>query len=95
MSHRRWLTAGLALVAGGGIATATGVLPAVGQSSPPSTAIILRYQARIIDRGAVALPTTLVVCPANTPAFVQVNLTEHSGNGIASGVVGSSGAGVP
>jgi hypothetical protein len=86
MINRKGLLAGVALLAGGGIAAAMGpALPAIGQASPPSTPLIVRSTAKVIDRGAVAQPTLLVACQPGDLAFVSISLSERSGKLIASG----------
>jgi hypothetical protein len=74
------------LASGGAIAATAFGLPAVGQSSPPSSPIILGNTGKIIDKGAAAVVTVRVVCFAGDPAGAQVALNERSGNGIAQGV---------
>jgi hypothetical protein len=61
------------------------VLPAVGQSSPPSSPVILGTSAHIIARGAAAKPFALVVCQPGDFAQLSISLSEKSGGGIASG----------
>ena len=85
MTRNRWLTAALAIGAALGIAGTVGVLPAVGQSSPPSSPIILGGTAHIIARGAAVKPYAYVVCQPGDFAQVEISITEKSGNGIASG----------
>jgi hypothetical protein len=85
MTRNRWLTAALALGAALGIACTVGVLPAVGQSSPPSSPILLGTSAHLIAKGAAAKPFALVVCQPGDFAQLSISLTEKSGKGIASG----------
>jgi hypothetical protein len=86
MFSRRWLTAGLALLVGGGLAAAIPGLAAVGQSAPPSSPVLLQSPAKILSKGAAAQVTVLVVCqPFDSFTSLNVSLTEKSGNGIASG----------
>lgn len=85
MKLRNWAKASAALVAGAGIALAIPALPAVGQQSLPQPAIHLKSPAHIADRGAVAFVTVHFVCPIGNNAYVSVQLTERSGNGIAQG----------
>jgi hypothetical protein len=86
MHKNRWMSVAAALVVGGGAAAALGVLPAVGQSSPPSNAIIVGSTAKIIDRGVAAKPYAYVVCPpGSTISQLSFKLTERSGKFIASG----------
>jgi hypothetical protein len=86
MTRKRWLKAGLALLLGGGLAGAIPGLAAVGQSSPPSSPVILRSSARILDKGAVAKPSAYVVCQPGDLAQLNITLTEAVGKrGLASG----------
>ena len=85
MTRNRWLTAALALGAALGLAGSVGVLPAVGQSSPPSSPVILGGTAHIVVRGAAALPFAYVVCQPGDFAQLEIQLTERSGHGIAAG----------
>jgi hypothetical protein len=85
MFRRKWLTAGLALLVGGGIAAAMPGLAAVGQSSPPSSPVVLQNTAQIVNRGAAALASVLVVCQPGDSTSLTVSLSEKSGNGIAEG----------
>ena len=85
MIRKRWSKAGLALVLGGGLAGAIPGLAAVGQSSPPSSPVILRSTARILDRGAVAKPSAYVVCQAGDVAQLSITLTEAVRRSLASG----------
>jgi hypothetical protein len=85
MIRNRWVLGAVALVTGGGIATAVGVLPALGQSSPPSSPVILGSTAQIVAKGAGANPFAYVACDPSSFASLTITLTEKSGNGIASG----------
>ena len=86
MIRNRWVIGAVALVTGGGIATAVGVLPALGQSSPPSSPVILGSTAQIVAKGAGANPFAYVACdPSSFTASLTITLTEKSGKGIASG----------
>jgi len=85
MTRNRWLNSALALGAALGIAGTVGVLPAVGQSSPPSSPIKLGTTAHIIAKGAAAKPYALVVCQPGDFAQLSISLSEKSGHGIASG----------
>jgi hypothetical protein len=85
MRRRRWMTAGLALVGGGAAAALIPILPAVGQSSPPSSPIILANTGQIVAKGAAAVVGVQVACAAGDQAQVQVTLTEKSGSGLANG----------
>jgi hypothetical protein len=85
MTRKKWLISALALGAACGLAGTVGMLPAVGQSSPPSSPVILGGTARIIDRGAVAKPFAYVVCQPGDFASLTISLSERSGGGIASG----------
>jgi hypothetical protein len=85
MTRNRWLTAALALGAALGIAGTVGVLPAVGQSSPPSSPIVLGSSAHLVARGAAAKPFAYVVCQPGDFAQLSISLSERSGHGIASG----------
>jgi hypothetical protein len=84
MISPRW--AKLALVGIAAVPAAIGIqaLPAVGQSSP-SVAAIRLGSGKIAARGAVAYTSAIIACPAGAQAFIQVQLTERSGNGIAQG----------
>jgi hypothetical protein len=79
------IAVGLTLAAGGGTAVALPALPAVGQSSPPSSPIVLVKTAQVIDRGAVAKPAAYVVCGAGGQGDLQIQLTERSGKSIVTG----------
>ncbi|MDQ1468224.1 MAG: hypothetical protein QOH10_2639 [Actinomycetota bacterium] len=85
MTRNKLLVAALALGAACGLAGTVGVLPAVGQSSPPSSPVILGRTARILYRGAVARTVVYVVCQPGDFAQLSISLTERSGSGIASG----------
>jgi hypothetical protein len=85
MTRKRWLKGGLALVLGGGLAAAIPGLAAVGQSSPPSSPVILRSSARILDRGAVVKPSAFVVCQPGDFAQLSITITEAVGKGLAAG----------
>jgi hypothetical protein len=85
MFRRKWLTAGAALGLGGLAAALLPVLPALGQESPPSKAMILGSPVKITARGAAAKPWAYVACPRGTIGDVGLSLSERSGNGIASG----------
>jgi hypothetical protein len=90
MIRNRWVVGAVALVAGGGIATAVGVLPALGQASPPSSPVIMGSTAQIVAKGAGATPFALVACESGTFTSLSITLTEKSGNGIASGSGGTN-----
>jgi hypothetical protein len=80
------LTAGLALLVGGGLAAAIPGLAAVGQSSPPGSLDILLSPAQIVSKGAAALVSVEVVCqPTDFSDGLSVSLTQKSGNGITAG----------
>ncbi len=85
MIRNRWVVGAMALVVGGGIATAVGVLPALGQSSPPSSPVILGPTAQIVAKGAGAYPFAYVACTPGSYASLTISLSEKSGKGIASG----------
>jgi hypothetical protein len=85
MTRKRWFGAALALGAACGIAGTVGVLPAVGQSSPPSSPVFLGGSAHIVARGAAAKPFAYVVCEPGAYAQLSISLSEKSGGGIASG----------
>ncbi len=85
MIRNRWVAGAVALAAGGGIAAAVGVLPALGQSSPPSSPVILGSTAQIVAKGAGAYPFAYVACQPGSFASLYITLTEKSGKGIASG----------
>jgi hypothetical protein len=86
MRRKRWLTAGLALALGGGTAALIPVLPAVGQSSPPSSPIVLAHTATLADKGAVVNTTTMVACGAGDFGQLAVSLSEKAGgNNVAAG----------
>jgi hypothetical protein len=85
MPRKRRLTGVLALVAGGGLAAGIPAAVAVSTSSPPSSPVILQTTAQIINRGAAAQPTVLVACKPGSSSFLDVSLTERSGNRIVSG----------
>jgi hypothetical protein len=86
MFSRRWITGGLALLVGGGLAAAIPGLAAVGESSPPGSPDILVSPAQIVDKGAAALVRVQVLCqPDDWSHTLTVSLNEKSGNGIASG----------
>jgi hypothetical protein len=84
MFKRKWLTAGLALLVGGGLAAATPALAAVGTTSPPGSPDIL-LGAQLLSKGAAALVSFQYVCQPGDFPNTQVTLTQKSGNGIASG----------
>jgi hypothetical protein len=84
MTRNRWFST-LALIAGAGLVVGLGVLPAVGDTSTPSSPVILGDTAQVVNRGAGALPFALVVCQPGDFAQLSISLTEKSGNGIASG----------
>jgi hypothetical protein len=84
MTRKRWISV-LALVAGAGLVGSLGILPAVGDTSTPSTPVILGDTAQIINRGAAALASALVVCDRGDFASLSIALTERSGGGIAAG----------
>jgi hypothetical protein len=78
--------AGLALVLGAGTAALIPVLPAVGQSSPPSSSIVLASSAALGNKGAVVNTTTFVACGAGDIGQLAISLTEKAGgNSVASG----------
>jgi hypothetical protein len=80
MFRRRWLTAGLALLLGGGLAAAIPGLAAVGQSSPPVSPNILLSPGQIVSRGAAALVPVQLVCQPGDGANFTVSLSQRSGN---------------
>jgi hypothetical protein len=82
--HKR-LIAALALGAACGLAGVVGVLPAVGQASPPSSPVIMGGTAHIVARGAAAKPFALVACQPGDFVQLTISLTERSGKGLASG----------
>jgi hypothetical protein len=84
MFRRRWLTAALALLVGGGLAAAIPSLAAVGQTSPPGSPDIL-LGAQLLSKGAAALVSFQYACQPGDFPSTQVTLTQKSGNGIASG----------
>jgi hypothetical protein len=85
MIRNRWVVGAAALIAGGGIATAVGVLPALGQSSPPSSPVILGSTAQIAAKGAGAYPFAYVACAPGSYASLSISLSESVGKSIASG----------
>ena len=82
---KKRLVGALVVGAACGLAGIVGVLPAVGQSSPPSSPIVLGTSAKIVARGAAARPFAYVVCQPGDYANLRVTLSETSGKGIASG----------
>jgi hypothetical protein len=84
MFRRKWLTAGLALVIGGGLAAATPALANVGTTSPPGSPNIL-LSGQVISKGAAVLVSFQYLCEPGDSPFTQVTLTQKSGNGLASG----------
>ena len=84
MTRNRWFSV-LALVAGAGLVGGLGIMPAVGDTSTPSSSVILGGTAQIVNRGAAALPFALVVCDPGDFASLAISLTERSGGGIAAG----------
>jgi hypothetical protein len=85
MFRRRWLTAAAALIAGGGIAVSVGILPAVGQSSPPASPVFIGHTATLVARGAAAKSFAYVVCQPGDFVTLQISLTEKVGKRIATG----------
>ncbi len=83
--RRRLLYPAVSVVCGAVAAVSVGVLPAVGQSSPPSNPLKIGATAQIVARGAAAKPTIVVVCPSTDFATVSFALTEKIGKKIASG----------
>ncbi len=82
---KKWGTlAAIALVAVPA-ALAIPALPAVGQSSAPVAGVRLTGKGTIGARGAVASTGVQIACPATDVAFIQVQVTERSGNAIAQG----------
>jgi hypothetical protein len=84
MTRNSWIST-VALVAGAGLVVGLGILPAVGDSSTPSSSVILGGTAQIVNRGAAAQAFAFVVCPSGDSAQLEISLVEKSGNGIASG----------
>jgi len=84
MFRRKWLTAGLALLVGGGLAAATPALADVGITSPPGSPDTL-VSAQLLSKGAAALVTFRYLCQPGDSPSTQVTLTQKSGNGIATG----------
>ena len=77
-----------ALAVGIGLVVAIPALPAVSQSSPPTTAIQIGSSGTLQDKGAVVLVPVRVVCPAGDQiGNLSVQLSERSGNAIAQGAV--------
>jgi hypothetical protein len=86
-----WKSPGVAIAAGGLVAAA--VVPAlasVGNSSPPiHLAITMGNNGKISARGAAVTIPFSVECPADSyDAYVNVSVSEKSGNGVASGYGG-------
>jgi hypothetical protein len=88
---RKWLAAAAALMGGAGIAASAGVLPAVGQSSPPASPVIIGHAAKIVARGAAVKPFAYVVCQPGDYVSVQISITERVGRRIAAGSGSESG----
>ncbi len=85
MITRRSVPAVAALCVGGLAAVAIPAGIAVGQSSPPSHAVIVEPKAVLKDRGVVAVTKLYVACPAGEFDFVSINLTERDKNAVAEG----------
>jgi hypothetical protein len=85
MFHRRLLTAGLALLIGGGLAASIPGLAAVGQSSPPGSPDTLVSPAQIVSKGAAAVVSVQVLCQSNDFTSLSVSLNQKSGSSITSG----------
>ena len=84
---------GLAAVAvGAGLAFSMGVMPAVGQISPPSVFTLrIGNDATLVARGASIIVPVSVRCPADSPfQSVSVQVTQRAGSKIASGYGGTS-----
>jgi hypothetical protein len=76
-----------ALVVGGavGLVGVLGMLPAIGQKSPPSSPVILLPAGNVVARGAAATASAYVVCHPGDYASLTITLSERSGKHIASG----------
>jgi hypothetical protein len=90
MFGRKWLTAGVAVLVGGGLAAGIPGLAAVGQkspveqTSPPGSPDIL-LSAQLVTRGAAANVSVQYLCfPGDFPS-IQVTLNQRSGNATTSG----------
>jgi hypothetical protein len=85
MTRKKWLISALTIGAACGLAGTMGALPAVGQSSPPSSPVVMGSSAHILFHGAAAKAFAYVVCQPGDYANLTISLTERSGRGIASG----------
>lgn len=77
--------AGAALLAGGGLAAGLPAMAAVGQSSPPSSPVVLGKTAQLQYRGVVAVPYAYVACTPGDYAYLSISLTERTGKTVTSG----------
>ena len=86
---RAYLT--VAIVCAAAAAAAIPLSPAIGQESPPTSLmnVELGDEATLGARGAVIFVTVFYKCaPGAADAFVSVQVTQRSGNGIARGFGG-------
>jgi hypothetical protein len=83
--RRKLLYPAVSVACGAVAALSVGVLPAVGQSSPPSTPMKIVATAKIVARGAAAKPQVEVACTSGDFAQVSITLTERVGKRIATG----------
>lgn len=85
MKIKTWVKVAVALVAGAGLTLGMPALAAVGESSPPASAVHIRDNVALLARGVAATVPLRVVCPAGERASLSASLSEASGKTITSG----------
>jgi hypothetical protein len=92
MKLKPWAAISAAVVVGVGLSLAVPALTAVGQSSPPTSAISLGSTATLVAKGVAVQVPVEFTCPAGQYASIGVTLAERSGKSV---VQGSSGTSLP
>lgn len=87
MKLKPWQRTSAAVVVGLALGVGFPALSAVGQSSPPASAVQLGSTATLIAKGVGVQVPVQVTCPADVfePATLSVGLSEKAGKGIVQG----------
>lgn len=85
MNIKLWAKVAAPIVVGVGMGLGIPSLTAVGQSSPPASAITLGNTATLVAKGVSASVPITVTCPSGNQGQIEVSLSERSGKAIVQG----------
>ena len=85
MQLGNWRKAGIALLAGGGIALAIPALPAVAKSSTPQGPLVIAPNGRLVNKGVAVDVTVTATCSPGARVYLYVQVTEASHKTVTQG----------